>query len=218
MKPGLFSVALENGAEVEAWASGPAKASWLVVYAPGAGSNLHDPFGKYLGERLAEAKIGCVRFQFPYMQARKKGPDRPPVLEATWRSVIDQVRSGTTKLCVGGRSMGGRIGSQVAAQGVEVDAVSLFAYPLHPPGKPEQRRDAHLKSLGAPTLFCSGDRDAFGSAEELGEVAKAMPNATHHVLPGADHGFNARKKDGRSRDDVWSEAADTLIGWLKELS
>jgi predicted alpha/beta-hydrolase family hydrolase len=216
MKPGPFCIALDDGSDVEARWSGPARPGWTVIYSPGAGSNIHDPFGKYLSERLAAEKIACVRFQFPYMEARKGRPDRPSVLETTWRAAIEQVRS-KSNLCVGGRSMGGRIGSMVAAQGVHVDAISLFAYPLHPPGKPERRRDAHLIGLDIPTLFCCGDRDAFGTVDELGEIVAAMPNATHHVLAGADHGFSVRKSDGRTRDDVWAEAAGTLVAWLREL-
>ena len=113
--------------------------------------------------------------------------------------------------------MGGRIGSQVVASGTEADAIALFAYPLHPPGKPEKRRDAHLVDLAVPTLFCSGDRDAFGTTDELGGLAKAMPNARHHVLAGADHGFNVRKSDERTREDIWGEAAATFVDWLNEL-
>ncbi len=213
-----FRVGLEDGSEVEAKRSGPKRAVWMVIYSPGAGSNIHDPFGTYLSRRLADDKIASVRFQFPYMEARKGRPDRPAVLEATWRAVIDAVRGSTTKLCVGGRSMGGRIGSQVAAAGAEVDAVSLFAYPLHPPGKPERLRDAHLKGLITPTLFCCGDRDAFGSVDEMQALANAMPNAQHHVLTGADHGFSIRKSDGRTREEVWEEATTTLIAWLAGLA
>ena len=91
-----------------------------------------------------------IRFQFLYMEAKKKGPDRPPVLEATWRAVIEASREKRTKLIVGGRSMGGRIATQVAAQGEPVDGLALFAYPLHPPGNPEKMRDEHLPSTGAP--------------------------------------------------------------------
>ena len=214
-----FRIELEDGSEIEARRTRPAaQPTWLFVYSPGAGSNIHDPFGKYLSGQLESANVACVRFQFPYMEARKRGPDRPPVLEATWRAVIDAVREPSARLCVGGRSMGGRIGSQVVASGIEADAVALFAYPLHPPGKPEKRRDAHLVDLAVPVLFCSGDRDAFGTTDELGELAKAMPNARHRILPGADHGFNVRKSDGRTREDVWEEASATFVDWLEELT
>jgi predicted alpha/beta-hydrolase family hydrolase len=194
-----------------------AAAGWLFVYAPGAGSNAHDPFGVYACRWLAGEGIAAVRLQFPYMEARKRGPDRPPVLEATWRAVIDAVRAPGQRLVVGGRSMGGRIASQVVAQGVEVDALALFAYPLHPPGKPEQLRDKHLPSLGVPALFCSGTRDAFASPDELRAAAATVPRSTVHLLEGADHGFAVPKSSGRTRDDVWAEAVDALLAWLREI-
>ncbi|MEX1255871.1 MAG: alpha/beta family hydrolase [Dehalococcoidia bacterium] len=190
---------------------------WLFVYAPGAGSNVHDPFGVYACRRLAGEGIAALRLQFPYMEARKRGPDRPPVLEATWRAAIDAVRAPGVRLVVGGRSMGGRIASQAVAQGVEVDALALFAYPLHPPGKPEQLRDKHLPSITVPALFCSGTRDAFASPDELRAAAAKVPRSTVHLLEGADHGFAVPKASGRTRDDVWSEAVDELLAWLREI-
>jgi uncharacterized protein len=188
-------------------------AGWTFFYAPGAGSNVHDPFGVFACRALAEHGVRCVRFQFPYQEARRRSPDRTLVLEATWRSVIEAVRDGG-RLVIGGRSMGGRIGSQVVALGVAADAMALFAYPLHPPGKPEQRRDAHLPEIGAPVLFCSGTNDAFGSPEELREASGLVGRATVHFLEGADHGFSVRKASGRTREEVWREAVEVMWEWL----
>jgi uncharacterized protein len=190
-------------------------ARWMFVYAPGAGSNIHDPFGAYAAQELANNGVAVVRFQFPYMDAGRRGPDRPAVLEATGRAVIDAARDGKTKLVVGGRSMGGRIASQVVAQGVVVDALALFAYPLHPPGKPDQTRDAHLGEITVPTLFCSGTSDAFGSPDELRAAATKVRRATLHLLDGADHGFAVRKSSGRMREDVWAEAVAAMVEWLE---
>jgi uncharacterized protein len=189
---------------------------WTFVYAPGAGSNVHDPFGTFACRELAGRGVRAVRFQFPYQEARRRTPDRNPVLEATWRAVIDAVRD-DNRLMVAGRSMGGRIGSQVVAQGIVADALALFAYPLHPPGRPERRRDAHLSAIGIPTLFCSGDSDAFATPEELAEAAALVPNTRLHLLEDADHGFATRKASGRSRDDAWREAVDAMWAWLIRL-
>ena len=106
---------------------------YLFIYAPGAGTNANDPFGRYLSQRLVQEGFASVRFQFPYMEDRKRKPDPPRLLEETWREVIRTVRPSSGRLVVGGRSMGGRIASQVVAQGTEVDGLALFAYPLHPP-------------------------------------------------------------------------------------
>ena len=111
--------------------------------------------------------------------------------------------------------MGGRIASQIVAQGVEVDALVLFAYPLHPPGNPDKRRDAHLPDIRVPTFFCSGSNDSFASPEELREAAALVKRSTVHLLgEGVDHGFAVRKSSGRTRDEVWSEAVESMSEWL----
>ena len=91
---------------------------------------------------------------------------------------------------------------------------ALFSYPLHPPGKPEQRRDAHLASIAVPTLFASGTRDTFGTQEELADAATLIKGSRVYVLEGADHGFSVLKASGRSRDDVWAEATTTLLAFI----
>src|SRR5438552_189821 len=121
-----------------------APGDWTFIYAPGAGANIRDPFGALLAEKLPAAGVTLIRFQFPYSEAGRSAPDRPPVLEATWRAVAEAVRPQGGRLSIGGRSMGGRIASQVVAAGLAVDQLTLFAYPLHPPRRPEQARTEHL--------------------------------------------------------------------------
>ncbi|MXY59543.1 MAG: hypothetical protein F4Y96_03445 [Chloroflexi bacterium] len=191
-------------------------AEWTFVYAPGAGSNLRDPFAQRLAERLPEAGIALVRFQFPYQEAGSRRPDSPATLLATWRAVLEACTGGT-RTAIGGRSLGGRIASVLASEGVPVDALALFAYPAHPPGKPEQPRTAHLPRVACPTLFCSGTRDPFASPDELAAVAALVTDARVHLLDGADHGFAVLKSSGRSREDVWAEAAGVLVEWLSGL-
>ena len=111
--------------------------------------------------------------------------------------------------------MGGRIASQVVAQGTRVNSLVLFAYPLNPPYNSAVSRDGHLPDIDIPTLFCSGTRDNFASPDDLIAAAGKMKNATFQELTGADHGFNVLKSSGRSRDDVWKEAVDTMLGWLE---
>ena len=193
-------------------------ARFTLVYAPGAGSNINDPFGTYLGVRLAAAGASLVRFQFPYMEAGKRRPDRSELLEETWREVINKIRIDPDNLVVGGRSFGGRIASQVVAQGTQVNALALFAYPLNPPYNPAISRDGHLPDIDAPTLFCSGTRDNFASPENLIAVAAKMKTATVHELDGADHGFAVLKSSSRTREDVWKEAVDVMLGWVDGLA
>ena len=113
--------------------------------------------------------------------------------------------------------MGGRIASQVVAQGTKVDGLALFAYPLHPPSNPGKRRDGHLPNINVPTLFCSGTRDSFATVEELEAAASKLPNAVIHQLEGADHGFAVLKSSGRIQKGVWIEAADSLVAWLSDI-
>lgn len=190
----------------------------LYAYAPGAGANLDDPFGRYLAECLPSQGLSVLRFQFPYMEAGRRAPDRPPVLEAAWRAVIAAARPSARVLLIGGRSMGGRIASMVAAEDDGVDGLALFAYPLHQPGKPERLRDGHFGALDMPVLFCSGTRDSFATPAELTASTAKAPDARVHILQGADHGFAARKKDGRTREEIWAEAADALIAFASGLS
>jgi predicted alpha/beta-hydrolase family hydrolase len=192
----------------------PSAGGWTFVYAPGAGANVHDPFGVHACRALAERGVDAVRFHFPYQEAGRKSPDRPAVLEATWRAVIESTRPSVGKLCIGGRSMGGRVGSMVLASGVAADALALFAYPLHPPGRPDKMRDEHLPQIRARTLFCSGTSDAFASPDELAAAARKVKRSSVHLLEGADHGFNVRASGGRKRADVYEEAVGALVKLL----
>ena len=143
--------------ELKVYRSDSATAALVVGHGAGAGQN--SPFMVRTAEGLAARGIAAATFDFPYMTARRSVPDRPPVLEQAWRDAIAQARTelGGLPLFIGGKSMGGRIASQVASQGVEgVSGLVFLGYPLHPPGKPEQRRDAHLPAIAQPMLFVQG--------------------------------------------------------------
>lgn len=189
-------------------------ASWIFIYAPGAGSNVYDPFGRHLSHRLPDLGVAVARFQFPYMEFGKRRPDRPVVLEDVWRATVEVFRGRGSRLLVGGRSMGGRIASQIVSAGTLVDAVALFAYPLHPPGNPLKTRDEHFPAIKVPTLFCSGTRDAFASKEELEVTSSKIKASTVHWIDAADHGFNVPKSSGRSGEQVQEEAIGALMDWL----
>lgn len=192
--------------------------AWAWVYAPGAGSSIRDPFGTYASALLTERGIATIRFQFPYMERGSKRPDAPRTLEATWRAVLAASRSDGVRLIASGRSMGGRVASMVVADAGGADALALFAYPLHAPGRAFDAgagpRVGHLASIGVPTLFCSGTRDAFGTPEELRDAAALVGDSTLHLLEGADHGFATLKSSGRTREDVWREAVEAMLAWL----
>jgi hypothetical protein len=190
-----------------------ANSGWTFIYAPGASAGIDDAFGAFACESLVARGVHAIRFQFPYRERGRSAPDRPAVLDITWDAVIERFR-GDGRLCIGGRSMGGRIASIVHAAGTAADALALFAYPLHPPGKPGQKRIEHLPAIRARTLFCSGTNDAFASPDELHEAAALVKRATVHLLDGADHGFNVKKSSGRTREHVHSEAVDAFARFL----
>lgn len=188
-----------------------------LIYAPGSNSNINDPFGNYASCQLAAESIALTRFQFPYMEAGRRSPDRGPILKETWRAVIDSVRPIGFPLVVGGRSMGGRIVSEVVAEGIPVDALILLAYPLHPPGRATETRDEHLPSISIPTLFCSGTRDAFASITEIKTMASSLPQPSVHMLEAANHGFAAPKSSGRTRQDIWDETISAIARFVNQV-
>jgi hypothetical protein len=169
---------------------------------------------------LASRGISTATFDFPYMTAGRSMPDKPPVLESSWRDAIADAEQtfGTRPLFIGGKSMGGRIATQVAAAPLMNDAghlrgVVLLGYPLHPPGKPQQRRDAHLPSVSTPMLFVQGTRDAFGTTAEIAALLPSLRQATLHEVAGGDHSF---KTSGKK--DTLEPIMDTVAEWIRQRS
>jgi predicted alpha/beta-hydrolase family hydrolase len=185
----------------------------------GAGAGQNSPFMVRTAEGLAARGIAAATFDFPYMTARKSGPDRPPVLEQAWRDAIARARTELAglPLFIGGKSMGGRIASQVASQGVEgVSGLVFLGYPLHPPGKPEQRRDAHLPAIAQPMLFVQGSRDPFGTADEIRALLPALQHATLHEIPNGDHSFKVSGRGAPKPDQVLNGILDMVKSWIFE--
>lgn len=170
---------------------------------------------------LAARGVTVATFDFPYMAAGRSAPDKPAVLEAHWRSVIDDARQRKEflgrPLFIGGKSMGGRIASQVAAAGVDgVSGLIFFGYPLHPPGRREQRRDAHLPAIREPMLFIQGTRDDFGTSAEIRDL---LPRLNRDVeifeVQDGDHSFKTRQKvTGRKPDAALIDVFDQAAGFI----
>ena len=187
-----------------------------IALAHGAGAPMDSPFMQAFAEGLAARGLRCARFEFPYMAARradgKKRPPNPaPVLLETWRTVIETI--GRDHLVVGGKSMGGRMASLIAAEmeaaGTPLRGVVCLGYPFHPPGKPDQLRTEHLAALKTPTLICQGTRDPFGTAEEVPGYALSSAIRLHWLTDG-DHGFKPRKASGRTEAGNWADALDAI--------
>ena len=189
----------------------------VVALGHGAGSTRTYPALVALAEAIAASGRLCVLYNFPYTEAGGRRPDAPEVLEATTRAVADHARQalGARTLVLGGRSMGGRIASQAVAKGVIADGLVFLAYPLHPPGRPQQLRDKHLAAVLAPMLFVQGTRDDFARADLLEAVlARLGDRATLHSVPGGDHSFGVLIRSGRTPEQVREEVHGTVLGWL----
>ena len=188
-----------------------------LVLAPGAGAGSTSPFMIRAARGLAGRGISTATFDFPYMISGRRVPDRPAVLEECWRDAIAAARPGfrDLPLFIGGKSMGGRIASQVAAQ--ECDGIAglvFLGYPLHPPGRPEQRRDAHLPHIAVPMLFVQGSRDTFGTAAEIRALLPSLGGATLHEVVGGDHSLKVGGRDAPSPDDVLSTVLEAVRHWI----
>jgi predicted alpha/beta-hydrolase family hydrolase len=215
-----FSVLLQDGATTaRRYAPAAAGRPKLLVLAHGAGAGQRHPFMVAIATRLAEAGVEVVTFNFPYLEQKRRVPDRAPVLEACFRAVIaacTEGRTDTPRVFIGGKSMGGRMATHLAAQGVDgLCGVVALGYPLHPPGKPEQRRTAHLPSIAVPVLVVQGERDTFGTPGELAPVIASMQAPVRlHVVAGGDHSLTVR---GTPRDAVYASVCAAVVGWMGEI-
>jgi len=201
--------------------SGRRRANRAVLLAHGAGADMNAAALTTVADALAAAKVPSLRFNFPYKAAGRRGPDRPPVLEASVRAAIAELATRTKltpdRFVLGGRSMGGRICSMVAAADGAL-GLALLGYPLHPPGKPEQLRVDHFPRLRMPVLFASGTRDAFGTPEELKQCAEKIRGpVTFHWIETADHGFKPLKSSGTTAAAALAGVAQRVVDFVTSL-
>ena len=172
---------------------------------------------------LAARGLDAVTFNFVYTEEQRGTPDRAPRREACVRAVLERVRTHAplagNALVIGGKSMGGRIASMVAAGGDDGAIGLVFVgYPLHPPKQPHKLRIAHLPAIGRPMLFVQGERDAFGTPAELAPILDGLrPRPDVHVIPWGDHSLKVPKKSGRTQAEVHTEVYDTIAAWVQSL-
>ena len=188
-----------------------------LVLAHGAGAGQSSAWMVKAAQALADRGVTTATFDFPYITAGRKAPDRAPVLEAHWREVIAEAKKKlpALPLFIGGKSMGGRISSHIAAQGVEgVGGLVFFGYPLHPPGQPDKRRDAHLPEIKEPMLFIQGSADTFGNEAELSALVPTLRKATLHIVPTGDHSFKVRG-GAKAVEAAFAELMDAAAAWIR---
>ena len=205
--------------EVSALWSHPDGAVAVLALGHGAGAGMRHPFMEELAAALAETGIATLRYQFPYMEAGRRFPDRAPRLIATVQAAVAEAQelAPDLPLVAGGKSMGGRMTSQAAAAGdLPARGLVFFGFPLHPPKKPGIERAAHLEAVAVPMLFLQGTRDALAVLELLTPVCRQLGRrATLHEVVEADHGFAVPKRSGRLAGEVMAELATTTRGWLE---
>ena len=204
-----------DGTQLPVRIVGPAAAAATLVLAHGAGSSMRHPSLVRLQDGLAARGTTVVTFDFPYRARGSGAPDRMPVLVAAYAAVVAAVRPDRpARLFVGGRSLGGRAASHLAAEGTPVDGLVFVAFPLHPPGKPGTSRADHLAVIRAPMLFVQGTRDTFAQWDLLTSVIGKLPAATLHTIPDADHGLHVPKRSGRTDAQVLDETIATITEWI----
>ncbi len=197
---------------------GPEQWKQTIVLAHGAGAGMDTPFMETMAKGLAQEGFRVVRFEFPYMRAKretgkKRGPDTAKVLLQTWREVIQ--RFGAEGLIIGGKSMGGRIAGMVADE-MKVAGLVCMGYPFHPPGKPEKTRTEHLKEIKTPTLILQGERDTFGTPQDVAGY-QLSPNISIEWLPDGDHSFKPRKKSGVTLEENMEKAVKIISEFIRAL-
>jgi len=197
------------------------KAGFVIAHGAGAGQS--SPFIRDFASGLAQRGINVLTFNFPYMEAKRRIPDRAEILEACFESAVGKIQelcASDDRILIGGKSMGGRIGSQLAARAdsaIGLRGLVLLGYPLHPPGKLDQLRTAHLARLDLPILIVQGTRDAFGTPDEL-KPWFTGPNVTIYPVEGGDHSFKTGKGSAsRSQGEVYAEIQDKIRQWIGQV-
>jgi predicted alpha/beta-hydrolase family hydrolase len=211
-----------NSGEVSSILLRPEDARWLLVLAHGAGAGMRHPFMTALSSELAAEKIATFRYQFPYMENRRKAPDRPPTLTATIAAATQAAHAAAPELplLAGGKSMGGRMTSTAASENLipEVRGLVFFGFPLHPPKQPATKRGDHLAKVTQPMLFLQGTRDDLADLTLLKPICKKLGDrATLQIIEGADHSFHVLKSSGKSDAEILRGLAHTTTEWAKSL-
>jgi len=225
--PEELTIPLETGASVTAliYRAEEQTISASLILAHGAGAGQRSPFMVDFAQSLAGRGLPTVTFNFLYTEQRRRVPDRRPSLDACYRAVVREVRRQVLPaddvLFIGGKSMGGRIATHIAAADPQlpIGGLILLGYPLHPPGRPDELRDAHLPDIHQPMLIVQGSRDAFGTPAELEAVLTRMsPTPTLHVVEGGDHSFKIPRLAKTAQHAEFEAIQRTIVAWISRLA
>jgi hypothetical protein len=220
---GEFRFAVENAGDVSAVFERPQSARWLLVLAHGAGAGMRHRFLETLTRELAAVSVATLRYQFPYMEQRRRVPDAPAVLTATVRAAVRAAIEAAPDLplLAGGKSMGGRMTSSAAAQEplAGVRGLVFFGFPLHPPGRPGTKRAEHLAQVRVPMLFIQGTRDPLADLNLLRPICESLgARVTLHIIETADHSFHVLKRSNKNDAQIMRELAEDVAAWAEKLA
>ncbi|MHB8110667.1 MAG: alpha/beta hydrolase family protein [Syntrophorhabdaceae bacterium] len=191
-----------------------------IIVAHGAGNNMTTPLIEAFTRGMAGAGYPALRFNFLYAEQAKKAPDSQIVLEKTWSAVYEYARTrldlNASRWVAAGKSMGGRIASQLAADGkLPVDRLVFLGYPLHPANDPERLRDSHLYRIRIPMLFFAGTRDPLCNIQKLTDVLQRLDASYGLVtIEGGDHSFHIPKSRHKTEEEIHQEIIIQTIDWL----
>lgn len=214
-------VEIDENQRVSALLDRPEHPETGFVFAHGAGAGMTHAFMAAFARALSARNIACLRYQFPYMEAGSKRPDRPALAQAAVRAAVAKAAAllPGLPLIAGGKSFGGRMTSQAQAEAPlpHVRGLAFLGFPLHPAGKPSRERAAHLAKIAVPMLFLQGTRDALAEPDLLRPtVASLGDKATLKLIPDADHSFHVPARTGRRDADILKELADLFAAWAKK--
>jgi predicted alpha/beta-hydrolase family hydrolase len=217
----------EHGGKIATLVSCPqdydASAKPGVIFAHGAGNDMFNPLLVHMANVLEQAGYLCVRFNFPYRDRGRRNPDSDDVLMATWMSVYQYFKNHPSyqpaRIVAAGKSLGGRIATQAQSAGfLETNGMILLGYPLHPPGKKDILRDAHLHKLTVPLLFFEGSHDPFCDVAILRDVlGRIQAPSTVEVIEGADHSFKAHAGSPITEEQIYARILGRTLNWLEAL-
>ena len=208
-----------SGSKVTGLLAGPGEGSTGVLLAHGAGVGQRHPFMDGLRRRLGAADLATLSFDYPYMEAGRRAPDRLDRLVACHAAAYERLAERVDSVIVAGKSMGGRVGGHFVAE-TDADAAGLmfFGYPLVPLGKTEPRDVSHLLTSLVPMLFIQGERDRLGPPDLVRRVADRAPSASLVVVADADHGFSVPKRTGLHRNDMLDLLTDLTVGFIASVT
>jgi len=217
--PREVTIQWRPGQAVSGRLAGPAETRLpTMLLAHGAGAGQEHPGVAGLRDRLAGAGVGVLTFNYPYIEAGKRRPDSQATLLDCHRAALEWLRAEAgNDVILAGRSMGGRMGSYLAAGGEPVRGLVSYAYPLHPAGKPDRLRIDHLANVTVPMLFFSGTRDALARVDLIDEHLRPLRWATIELIDDADHSFRVPKRTGRTLDEVLDWMTARTVDWMESV-